>query len=563
MEAAGPASPRLTVEGVNLRVSHDSVEAEVILTEDSRRFTGHLASKGGAQTTWHLAAAAAVKALQHYLQQSTTDQPAPRIELLDLATAATGIGHDVIHATIEFTDANQQMQLLGSALVRNDRCSTAIAAALDAANRQLARLTRRPLAAPPSRGRTLFPAEREREEPPVLSQPDFDEEFPAKESAETTALMTAEPAAPLSAAEELVSEVDIAPLAEPPAFVYPRLAAADVALGVEIGATSVRVAAVDSDGKVLAEERRPSRATDEPERTLEAGVDAARATVASLNSSADRLAGVGLAMSGRLRPNEGICVSCGDFPAWREVSVAAPFTTAFDLPVSLLGSIQAAALAETTFGAARGLSNLLFVRVGIDLEIAIVSNGRPLMLSEASPGQVGHMVVAPGGPRCACGEIGCWQAVAGRDALVARVVRDIGGGIPSAISAAVENRLGAVTPALICQMAASGDNVARSALEETGRYLALGLGNLITLFDPEAVIIGGAPSPVGAALRHMTEVALKASPRSHILSRCVLLSPTLGDAAPVLGAAAWAAQNHDEGLRPATRKGAGSPSAPS
>ena len=128
--------------------------------------------------------------------------------------------------------------------------------------------------------------------------------------------------------------------------------------------------------------------------------------------------------------------------------------------------------------------------------------------------------------------------------LVARAVHDIGSGVPSALSAAAGNRPGAVTPALICQLAASGDGVARNALEETGRHLALGLANLVTLFDPEAVIIDAMPSAVGAALRHAAEVALKASPRSHILSRCVLLAPALGDMGPVLGAAAWAAQSH-------------------
>jgi glucokinase len=272
-------------------------------------------------------------------------------------------------------------------------------------------------------------------------------------------------------------------------------------------------------------------------------VDAARAAIVSLNSSANRLSAVGVTMPGRLRLRDGVCVSCGDFPAWREVPISQTFVSALEMPVSLIGTTEAAALAESRFGAAQGLSSLLFVTVGIELDIAVIADGKPLMLGEAVPGQAGHMVVAPGGPRCSCGELGCWQAVAGRDALVARVVRDIGSGIPSAISAAVENRLSAVTPAVVCQMAAVGDSVAKNALEETGRFLALGIGNLITLFDPEAVILESAPAPVALELRRATEMAMKTSQRSHIFSRCVMLSPVLGDAARVLGAAAWAGQN--------------------
>ena len=69
---------------------------------------------------------------------------------------------------------------------------------------------------------------------------------------------------------------------------------------------------------------------------------------------------------------------------------------------------------------------------------------------------------------------------------------------------------------------------------------AIGLANLVALFDPEAVVVDSAPAPVGLALLQAAEAALKSSPRAQALARCVLLSPELGDAAPVLGAAAWA-----------------------
>ena len=125
--------------------------------------------------------------------------------------------------------------------------------------------------------------------------------------------------------------------------------------------------------------------------------------------------------------------------------------------------------------------------------------------------------------------------------MISRVIRDIGRGVPTALLAAAENRAEAITPELICRLAAGGDALARSALEETGRYLAIGLANLVTLFDPEAILVDSAPSPVGVALRQAAEKAIKTSARGRLFSRCVLLSPALGEAAAVLGAAAWAA----------------------
>ncbi len=551
VKAAGPASPRMTCEEVTLRVTAGRVEAAVTLSLGSERFTGRAQGRIDDRLTWKTAAAATVAAIQHYLQQTVTDPLAPCITLVDLATGTTGLGRDVIHATVTLVDGDQQTQLLGSALVRNNWYSTAVAAALDAVNRQIS------LFAPPRHVSDQTGSEHAcvRAAPEVSPPPAHVDAPRADEHAEAdarAAWVTSRAPAEEVEPEPVISEkVDLT--AEPaprlPAepthsdLSFEHSPAPDIALGIEIGATSVRAVAVDPTGKILADERRPSRPTAEPELTLGMAVDAARAVVISLNSSANRMGAVGVTMPGRLRLRDGVCVSCGDFPSWREVPISQTFLSALNMPVSLIGAAEAAALAESHFGAAQGLSSLLFVTAGIELSIAVVAGGKPLMIGEAAPGQAGHMVVAPGGPRCSCGEAGCWQAVAGRDALVARVVRDIGSGIPSAISAAVENRLSAVTPALICQMATIGDNVAKSALEETGRFLALGIGNLITLFDPEAVILDSAPAPVASELRRATEMAMKTSHRSQIFSRCVLLSPTLGDAARVLGAAAWASQN--------------------
>jgi glucokinase len=245
---------------------------------------------------------------------------------------------------------------------------------------------------------------------------------------------------------------------------------------------------------------------------------------------------------GRLAIDEGICLSCDDFPSWRDVQLVEPFAEQFDLPTCLLGSTQAAALGEICFGAARDLSNLLFVRVGAQIDSALVLNGQPLSLPRVNPGQAGHMVIEPDGPACSCGESGCWQALAGRDALVARVLKAIRKGGLTSVSAAADNRVGAITPALIVQMAGDGDAVARRALEETGRYLGIGLANLVALFSPEAVVVDGVPACLGPALLQAAEATLKSSSRAGLLSHCVLLSSELGDMAEVLGAAAWAAR---------------------
>jgi glucokinase len=291
---------------------------------------------------------------------------------------------------------------------------------------------------------------------------------------------------------------------------------------------------------MLAEAHRATHITAEPDATLAQACDAIHETIAGVDSSLSHPVGLGVAAPGQLLTEEGICLSCSEFPSWRDVHLTAAFSEEFGLPTCLLGTTQAAAVAEACFGAARGLSTLLFVRVGGQIDFALVVNGQPISLPRVLPGQAGHMVIEAGGSPCSCGELGCWQALSSRDALVARVLRAIRKGSPSAVAAAAENRLDATSPALIVQMAANGDAVARRALEETGRYLGIGLANLITLFSPEAVVVDGVPASLGPLLLQAAEATLKSSPRASLLSHCVLLSSELGGLGEVLGAASAA-----------------------
>ena len=533
LEAAGPACPRLVIEEVGVCVGRDGVEARAVLGAGPLRFRGIASGRSGApgQSVWELSAAAAVAALQQYLQHYGASQPAPEIRLVDLATATTGIGQPVIHATLKLAHGSFEAYLLGSALVRNDWCSTAVAAVLDGTSRSLGRLAR--------------------------PEPE-DREQQAAEVAEEDALL--ETAVPAAAAEQSAS-VDTGPASEAapaePAAAAPRIVSLPArgaeapspaaqgapTLAIQMTATSIRAAAVAPEGRVLAESRRPARAMAEPGVNISLAVEAAHEALAGMNHFAGDIRRVGLALPGRLRVEEGVCVASGDFPSWREVAVGPPISEALGRPVAIIGSTEAAALAESRFGAGRDLSDVVFVCVGIDIDVAVIADGKPLFLSKAAPGHAGHMVIDADGPRCSCGEMGCWQALANRDALVARVLKAVRGGAPSAVTGAVDDHLGAITPALVCRLAANGDDVCRRALEETGRFLAVGLANLITLFDPQAIVLASNPALLGPSLLRAAEAKLKSSARSQLLSRCVLLSPVLGDAAPILGAAVWAGQN--------------------
>jgi len=501
-EAAGPATPRLLIHEVGVRLGPQTLEARAVLSAGPHRFTGAATAGAGAsrQDAWQLAAAAAVAAIQQYLHHCTTDPPTPQLHLTHIALTTSASGQELIHAAVRLAQGSFEADLLGSAPLRNDPCTAAVAAALDAVSRRLG----------------LFPLRASGPSPAPPAQ----------------AHQSAEPAPPPLPPEQ-PPELEVASPSAP----APRESASEPALAIHVSATAIRAAAIGAAGQVLAEARRPARPTAEPRVNLSLAIEAAREALAGLNHSAANVRAVGVALPGRLQPDQGLCLASGDFPSWHDVQVAGPISEALERPVTLIGAAQAAALAESRYGAGEGLDDLLLVRVGIDIDLAVIAAGRPLLEERQTPGQAGHMVIDADGPRCSCGDLGCWQALANRDSLVARVLRALRAGQPSALLAAVDNHLGAITPALICRFAAAGDDLSRRALQETGRYLALGLANLIALFDPQAVILDSSPPAVGAALLQAAESTLKSSPRARLFSRCVLLSPSLGDTAPLIGAA--------------------------
>ena len=516
LEAAGPASPRPIIEEVNTHLGDGEAEVTITLAVGSQRFTGSAAGRAHERQTCELAAAASAAAIQQYLHYLCLDPSTPQVQLLDIVAFATGIGQQAIAATIRVAHDRAQTDLHGSVLVRNDRPCAAAAAALDAVTRYLGRfhagsMQRSTNAVPENTGVQLG----EPSDPPATDGPDRGHGDPVPSSSPDTP-----------------DRAQSAPS---------RSTAGFPAVGVVISSPGIHAAAIDSRGAVLAEARRPVRVDAEPETTLSQAVQAVREVIGRMDGGGE-LTSIGLALPGHLAADEGVCVSSGEFPEWRYVPLTAPFASAFGRPVALLNPTHAAAYAEFSFGAARGIHDVLYARVGADIDIALILGGRPT-LTQLPPGQAGHIVVEAGGPRCTCGESGCWQALAGTDAFVARVVRALRSGTPSAVGAAVHDQAAAVTPALIVRMAASGDAVARRAVGETGSYLALGLANLIALFGPQAVIVESQPAAVGAALRRAAEASLKSTPRAGLLSHCVLLSPELGDSSTVIGAAAWAARN--------------------
>jgi glucokinase len=504
------------IEEITLRVGPGSVQAAVKLALGPRSFLGEARPQEEQADELHLAAAATVAALQQCLLSSLGRESQPRLELVDVERLSTGAGRPVVKTTIKLSAPGCQQLLVGTALVRNDPLSTAVAATLDASSRLLGRLLS-PSAPSPR-------VEPERRLAKVTEEPSF-----------------RPPAEPHSRSGEPAGG------GRPALDLLPAGAALQaLSLGLELSGTSIRAALVDPQGGIFVESRRPSLASGPPEGTLAMICEA----VEELSPRARKAAGhdsppggpcaLGVTLRGHLE--EGVCLSSSDLPGWREVELLRPLQQEFSLPCFLLERTRAAALAEHSYGAARDCREVVYVSLGADVEVARITAGRLAAARPEGSGTAAHMIVQADGPVCECGGRGCWKTLVCQEAMVARAVEAIRRGGRSELATAVEHRLGSITPGLICRLAQAEDLLAQTTIEETAWYIALGLTNLIALYGPEAVIFAGTLFQSGEGLFEAVKRQLHSEVSPAWVARCQLRPAKLREEAAILGAAEWARQ---------------------
>jgi glucokinase len=245
---------------------------------------------------------------------------------------------------------------------------------------------------------------------------------------------------------------------------------ARVHLGLDLGGTNIKwvVAAHDGDWRTLDRGEAPTHA--------DAGPDAVIARLASLGRAAtDRYAGVGSAgigVPGPYDPRAGTVRDLTNFPGdWAGRPLASIVGDALGMPAHLINDARAFGLAELRLGAGRGASSMVGITLGTGLGGVIAIDGRIHQGHDGSAGELGHQTIVPDGPPCNCGNRGCLEAFVRADRIATMC------GAPSADEAATRAR--------------AGDAAAMAGMAEVGRYLGIGLANVITIVTPDRVVIGG------------------------------------------------------------------------
>ncbi|GIT81692.1 glucokinase [Leifsonia sp. LS1] len=307
---------------------------------------------------------------------------------------------------------------------------------------------------------------------------------------------------------------DPSPASRHPALLGPGLPV----LAIDVGGTDMKAALVDADGRIVEILRRPT--PHEGARTGEAVVEAVVAIAGELRLAHPGLApaALGLLVPGHVDDARGVGVFAENL-GWTEFPFRAAASQALGIPVSFSHDVRGAGEAEQRLGAAAPYRDVVVMAIGTGIAGALFLDGR-LITGGGLVGEMGHSKVADG-PVCACGGIGCLEAVASAAAIARRYNAATGASVPGARE--------------VLERARTGDQHAVAVWESALDALALDLSHTVALLSPEAVVIGGGLSQAGDAL--FGPLADRLDRILTFQRRPVLLRASIGENAGVIGAA--------------------------
>jgi len=310
-----------------------------------------------------------------------------------------------------------------------------------------------------------------------------------------------------------------------------------LAVGIDIGGTNIRIALVDSSGAIVGILKQPTHADRETAQIMGEIAQGIDKLMGMHNVPRESLCGIGLGAPGFLSIQSGVIHYSPNLPTAREAPVVSLLQRLTDFPVYLENDANAAAMSEHWVGAGRGSRNLLCVTLGTGVGSGFILNHTIWHGSNDLAGELGHTTLFPEGLPCKCGRKGCLEAYVSATGIVTRTEVALREGRSSSLAVFSNKPDTPLSAFTIYEHAERGDRLAREIFEETGRYLAIALANVLNLLDLETVIIGGRVAQAGELLL---------SPTIHEVSKRALRAPyhpirihqaQLGDDAGVIGAA--------------------------
>lgn len=319
----------------------------------------------------------------------------------------------------------------------------------------------------------------------------------------------------------------------------------DLVIAVDLGGTQLRTALFDESFQVLTRHAEPTLAHEGEESVVKRMIAAVR----SLGDEAGwgRIRAVGVSAPGPLDPWRGVVLWAPNLPGWEQVPLKERLSEALDQPVFVGNDGNLAALAEQRCGAGQGRADLVYLTVSTGIGGGVISGGQLVLGRGGFGGEVGHMTIEAGGPRCNCGNIGCLEALASGTAIARQAREVVEAGARTCIAELAGGDLARITAKLVHEAADQGDVVAVDIYRKAGMYLGVGIVNLMYLFNPGMIVMGGGVTKAEDLLFVPMRAAIRQRIDEIYWQDCPIVRATLGSDVCLMGAAILAMESR-EGL---------------
>jgi glucokinase len=310
-------------------------------------------------------------------------------------------------------------------------------------------------------------------------------------------------------------------------------------VAIDLGGTKALAGVVEANGTVRSRVIMPSRdLVGRPAELLDRLAEGAVSAATAADLPFEAVAAVGVCVPGPLDSSRSVVAMAPNL-GWVDLHVREELQRRLpQKPVFLENDVRAAAVSEHKLGAGRGYVSTLAVFIGSGVGGGLVIDGSLYHGSHGGAGEIGHMVIRAGGPRCGCGRAGCLEAMSARDAVGHYVIEEVKRGHRTALTDILDGNLLALTSRELADAIAQSDAVAIRAARRSARYVGLAIGGVVNLVDPAVVVIGGG---IAEALgERYVEYASEVARRQILASAArdvLIVASKLGNDAGLLGAA--------------------------
>ena len=311
-------------------------------------------------------------------------------------------------------------------------------------------------------------------------------------------------------------------------------------VAVDIGGTKIMTALFSAEGNMLAKATLLTLSQEGVNAVIDRFCEAIKEMLESNKVTFSQLEAIGIACAGGIDTGKGIVVTPSPhLPGWADLPLADIVKKKTGVVTYVVNDASAAALGEQRYGVGKGIKNLVLLTLGTGIGGGIIIDGNLYLGARGGAGELGHMTVEAGGPKCGCGNTGCLEKFASGTAISNDVIGWIQRGQDSSLIDMAGGEVAKITAEMVGAAARKGDKLAQDVIARAAYYLGVGMVNIVNIFNPEMLVIGGGVAELGEIIIASGRKMVAARAFSINSQSVRIVIGQLGNEAGVYGVAAF------------------------